>query len=325
MCSAAAPAARRSGTRCSTRLSGRRVAPGPAGSPYRGRSDVLPTGRNLFAVDPRAVPTRVRACAGHQARGRIAAPASAGSRRLAEGARRRSLGLGDHAHRGRGIFHGAAACRRRAALGCRVRPRDRLRDHSARAARPAAHRRDAARLRPVPRRVHAARAIVRGRLRSAVAARFRGRRKSLSRARCARVRPASRTVRRRHCADARRLHAGASREAAGEAWLASSSWAFASDGEMQAGPRRHRGAARGGRQLSCMCRTCRRPTCCSPSDYAAHEAGVAAAAASLGAHDQVALSSRRDAAGGAACANADRKKFRASCARAPPIRHGSRA
>jgi cobaltochelatase CobN len=39
-------------------LSGRRVAPGPAGSPHRGRSDVLPTGRNLFAVDPRAVPTR---------------------------------------------------------------------------------------------------------------------------------------------------------------------------------------------------------------------------------------------------------------------------
>jgi cobaltochelatase CobN len=39
-------------------LSGRRVVPGPAGSPFRGRSDVLPTGRNLFAVDPRAVPTR---------------------------------------------------------------------------------------------------------------------------------------------------------------------------------------------------------------------------------------------------------------------------
>jgi cobaltochelatase CobN len=39
-------------------LSGRRVAPGPAGSPHRGRSDVLPTGRNLFAVDPRALPTR---------------------------------------------------------------------------------------------------------------------------------------------------------------------------------------------------------------------------------------------------------------------------
>ncbi|MEO1315895.1 MAG: cobaltochelatase subunit CobN, partial [Pseudomonadota bacterium] len=39
-------------------LAGRRVAPGPAGSPYRGREDVLPTGRNLFAVDPRGVPSR---------------------------------------------------------------------------------------------------------------------------------------------------------------------------------------------------------------------------------------------------------------------------
>ncbi|GGW35302.1 cobaltochelatase subunit CobN [Gemmobacter lanyuensis] len=39
-------------------LEARHVAPGPSGSPYRGRTDVLPTGRNLFAVDPRAVPTR---------------------------------------------------------------------------------------------------------------------------------------------------------------------------------------------------------------------------------------------------------------------------
>jgi len=39
-------------------LSGRRVAPGPSGSPYRGRADVLPTGRNLYTTDPRAVPSR---------------------------------------------------------------------------------------------------------------------------------------------------------------------------------------------------------------------------------------------------------------------------
>ena len=39
-------------------LDGRRVAPGPAGSPERGRRDVLPTGRNLFTADPRALPTR---------------------------------------------------------------------------------------------------------------------------------------------------------------------------------------------------------------------------------------------------------------------------
>ena len=39
-------------------LDGRRVASGPSGSPYRGRADVLPTGRNLYSVDPRAVPSR---------------------------------------------------------------------------------------------------------------------------------------------------------------------------------------------------------------------------------------------------------------------------
>jgi cobaltochelatase CobN len=39
-------------------LAGRRVAAGPSGSPARGRSDVLPTGRNLYTTDPRAVPSR---------------------------------------------------------------------------------------------------------------------------------------------------------------------------------------------------------------------------------------------------------------------------
>jgi cobaltochelatase CobN len=38
-------------------LGGKRVAPGPAGSPTRGRRDVLPTGRNLFTADPRTLPT----------------------------------------------------------------------------------------------------------------------------------------------------------------------------------------------------------------------------------------------------------------------------
>ncbi|KAJ8138985.1 hypothetical protein OY671_007802, partial [Metschnikowia pulcherrima] len=37
---------------------GRRVPPGPSGSPFRGRVDVSPTGRNLYAIDPRAVPSR---------------------------------------------------------------------------------------------------------------------------------------------------------------------------------------------------------------------------------------------------------------------------
>ena len=39
-------------------LDGCRIAPGPAGSPARGRRDVLPTGRNLFTADPRMLPTQ---------------------------------------------------------------------------------------------------------------------------------------------------------------------------------------------------------------------------------------------------------------------------
>ncbi|MCA8926747.1 MAG: cobaltochelatase subunit CobN [Alphaproteobacteria bacterium] len=49
-------AAERAGLRAA--LDGRFVAPGPSGSPHRGRPDVLPTGRNLYTTDPRAVPTR---------------------------------------------------------------------------------------------------------------------------------------------------------------------------------------------------------------------------------------------------------------------------
>ncbi|MCA0042325.1 cobaltochelatase subunit CobN [Celeribacter litoreus] len=41
-----------------TGLSGRAVPPGPSGAPTRGRLDVLPTGRNFFSVDARAVPTQ---------------------------------------------------------------------------------------------------------------------------------------------------------------------------------------------------------------------------------------------------------------------------
>ena len=38
-------------------LAGRFVEPGPSGAPTRGRPDVLPTGRNFYSVDSRAVPT----------------------------------------------------------------------------------------------------------------------------------------------------------------------------------------------------------------------------------------------------------------------------
>jgi cobaltochelatase CobN len=38
-------------------LDGRHITAGPSGAPARGRSDVLPTGRNLFTSDPRTMPT----------------------------------------------------------------------------------------------------------------------------------------------------------------------------------------------------------------------------------------------------------------------------
>jgi cobaltochelatase CobN len=48
-------------------LDGRRVPPGPAGAPSRGRPDVLPTGRNLTSIDPRAIPTRTADAIGRRA------------------------------------------------------------------------------------------------------------------------------------------------------------------------------------------------------------------------------------------------------------------
>lgn len=40
-----------------TGLNGKFLEPGPSGAPTRGRPDVLPTGRNFYSVDTRAVPT----------------------------------------------------------------------------------------------------------------------------------------------------------------------------------------------------------------------------------------------------------------------------
>jgi cobaltochelatase CobN len=40
-------------------LNGRHVPAGPSGAPTRGRIDVLPTGRNFYSVDPRALPSEL--------------------------------------------------------------------------------------------------------------------------------------------------------------------------------------------------------------------------------------------------------------------------
>jgi cobaltochelatase CobN len=48
-------------------LAGRFVEPGPAGAPSRGRADVIPTGRNLYCIDPRHAPTQTACDIGRRA------------------------------------------------------------------------------------------------------------------------------------------------------------------------------------------------------------------------------------------------------------------
>jgi cobaltochelatase CobN len=47
-------------------LAGRYVAPGPSGAPTRGMAHILPTGRNFYAIDPRAVPSQAAWRVGEQ-------------------------------------------------------------------------------------------------------------------------------------------------------------------------------------------------------------------------------------------------------------------
>ena len=88
-------------------LDGRRVAPGPAGAPTRGRADVLPTGRNLTSIDPRAIPTRTAAAIGVRAADEVVRRylQDHGEHPRAHGDR--SLGLGLDAHRRRRSRAGA--------------------------------------------------------------------------------------------------------------------------------------------------------------------------------------------------------------------------
>ena len=52
-------------------LQGRFVPAGPSGSPSRGRCDTLPTGRNFYTVDTRAIPTQTAWALGQQSAARL--------------------------------------------------------------------------------------------------------------------------------------------------------------------------------------------------------------------------------------------------------------
>ncbi len=98
-------------------LDGRFVRPGPSGAPTRGRPDVLPTGRNFFAVDVRAVPTPSAWRIGQLAAERLVETYWQEAWRMA--ARDRAVGLGhrQHAHGRRRRRAGAGPDRRASVVG----------------------------------------------------------------------------------------------------------------------------------------------------------------------------------------------------------------
>ena len=145
------------------------------------------------------------------ARRGVADAPSPGPRRLSAKRHARPLGLGDHAHRRRGIRNGAAPDRRGAGVGHDLDARVGLRHHPAGGARPAAHRRDAAHLRLVPRRVSNLAGVVRAGGRGAGRARRTRRGKSIPKRRLprpARVRSRARRLRRWRHRGRHRSHAG---------------------------------------------------------------------------------------------------------------------
>lgn len=262
-------------------LAGWRVAAGPSGSPYRGRTDVLPTGRNLFAVDPRAVPTP---------------SAHAQGIKLAEELLRRHLQ--DHGDWPKGLvvdLWGSATMRTAGeefAMALHLAGLAPRWDHAsgrvtgydiiapAELGRP---RIDVTlRVSGLFRDVFAGLAQLFEAASEALAGREDEGEENPYRHRAARVfapRPGHYGVGLSAIPDA---FTSETRDAAGEAWLSASSWAFSADGAMQpdrAGIEARLASADAFVHIQDLPET----DLLLAADYAAHEAGVAAAAAHLGA------------------------------------------
>lgn len=262
-------------------LTGQRVAPGPSGSPYRGRQDVLPTGRNLFAVDPRAVPTP---------------SAHAQGIKLAEELLRRHLQ--DHGDWPKGLvvdLWGSATMRTAGeefAMALHLAGLAPRWDHAsgrvtgydiiapAELGRP---RIDVTlRVSGLFRDVFAGLAQLFEAAAEALASREGEGEENPYRHRASRVfapRPGQYGVGLSAIPDA---FTPETRDAAGEAWLSASSWAFSADGEIKpdrAGIEQRLASADAFVHVQDLPET----DLLLAADYAAHEAGVAAAAAHLGA------------------------------------------
>ena len=134
-------------------LDGRYVPAGPSGAPTRGMAHVLPTGRNFYSVDPKALPSPLAWEVGCRLADAAArAPPGRGGPLPGVG-RAGGVGDGGHAHRGRRRGRGAGPARRPAGVGRGERARDRRGPHPRRRVGPAPGRRRAAHLGLLPRRL----------------------------------------------------------------------------------------------------------------------------------------------------------------------------
>ncbi len=136
-------------------LDGGFVPAGPSGSPLRGLVNVLPTGRNFYSVDPKAIPSRLAFQTGQAMAESLLAAAPRGDRRLPALGGPVDLGhLGDadqrRRHRG-----GAGPARGASGLGRGLSPGHRAGADPAGRVGPAADRRHGADLRLLPRRLPA--------------------------------------------------------------------------------------------------------------------------------------------------------------------------
>lgn len=132
-------------------LAGGYVPAGPSGAPTRGMAHVLPTGRNFYSVDPRSLPSQAAWRIGTALARRSAGAPSHGNRPRSGVGQHQRVGHQRHAHPRRRHRADPGAARRAAALAGGEPPRGRHRGDSAGRAGPAAHRRDGAHQRVLPR------------------------------------------------------------------------------------------------------------------------------------------------------------------------------
>ncbi len=102
-------------------LDGGYVPAGPSGSPLRGLVNVLPTGRNFYSVDPKAVPSRLAWETGQAMADSLLDRYRADNGELAALGRAVGVGHQRDAHRRRRHRRGAGAARRAARCGTRRR------------------------------------------------------------------------------------------------------------------------------------------------------------------------------------------------------------